>query len=563
MSKVPAYVHLADKPWFERFLEIFPGAMTWLFLLAPVLLSLIRPIWVAYFIIGFDLFWLVKSVRLSYFLLRGYEQLNRHGKINWRQRLIDLRNIPAARAEAEQQLKAMLRQHPRANRRWQWTAEGSAVRRQYIEIDRWLQELQNLEEKQNTIIDPREIYHAVILATYNEGYEILEPSVRALTEVDYSHKRLILIVAYEERGGAQTEENAKRLVKEYGEQFFRAAAIKHPSNIPGEIKGKGANITYSARQLTRYVEEAGIDPMKVIVTTLDSDHRTSTNYFNHLTYMYATDPNRQYKSYQPIPLFFNNIWDAPAPMRVIATGNSFWLLIETMRPHRLRNFAAHAQGLKTLIDTDFWSVTSIVEDGHQYWRTYFTYDGQHEVVPLYSPIYQDAVLAETYLKSYKAQYLQLRRWAWGVSDFSFVVKNALKNRRIGWANKGLHIFRLFEGHFSWATAALIISFVAWLPLLLNREFGDQFIAHQLPIIASRLMTLTMAGLLVTIFISLRSLPPRPRRYAPLRSVLMVLQWALLPVTSIVFGSFVAIDAQTRLMFGRYLDFRVTEKSRRS
>jgi hypothetical protein len=43
---------------------------------------------------------------------------------------------------------------------------------------------------------------------------------------------------------------------------------------------------------------------------------------------------------------------------------------------------------------------------------------------------------------------------------------------------------------------------------------------------------------------------------------MVLQWALLPVTSMFFSAFAAINAQTRLMFGRYLEFYVTEKARR-
>jgi hypothetical protein len=259
-------------------------------------------------------------------------------------------------------------------------------------------------------------------------------------------------------------------------------------------------------------------------------------------------------------MFYNNIWDVPAPMRVIATGNSFWLLMETMRPHRLRNFAAHAQSLEALIEIDYWSLTSIVEDGFQFWRTYFTFDGDHEVVPVYTPVYQDAVLAKTYLKTFRAQFYQLRRWAWGVGDFAYVVRNSIANRQIPWSNKLPQIGRLFEGHFSWATAPLILTFVAWLPLYLNRQFSYQALAHNLPIITSRILTLASVTIFVTILISLISLPPKPARYRGWRFVMMAAQWVLLPVTSIAFSSFAAINAQTRLMFGKYVGFYVTEKA---
>ena len=122
--------------------------------------------------------------------------------------------------------------------------------------------------------------------------------------------------------------------------------------------------------------------------------------------------------------------------------------------------------------------------------------------------------------------------------------------------------RLFEGHFTWATAPLILGFVAYLPLYLNRSFSHESLAYQLPIITSRIMTLSSVTIIITALISIISLPPRPPRYRRSRGILMVLQWLLLPVTSIGFGAFAAINAQTRLMFGRYLEFYVTEKSTR-
>lgn len=553
-------VQVTERRWFIRFLEIIPGLTTWLFLLSPIILSLLEPVWVAYFIIAFDLVWLLKSMRLSVSLIRGYRRLYRLERLDWNAKLDWLKDIGKARQGIEQEIYKLIEKHPKSSRRFQWTTQGLEQHARYERLADDLKEIRELQERESNLMRPENIYNAVILATYNESLETLEPSVKALAEAPYPLKQIMLVIAYEERGGAETEKNALYLIERYGKQFAYAAAIKHPDGLAGEVRGKGGNITFAGRELTKHILAQGIDPEQVIVTTFDADHRASKNYFSYLSYAYATNVNRTRKSYQPIPMFYNNIWDAPAPMRVIATGNSFWMIMESMRPHRLRNFAAHAQSLKALIDTDFWSVTTIVEDGHQYWRTYFTYDGDHQVVPLYTPVYQDAVLAEGYVQTYKAQYLQLRRWAWGISDFPYVVINCLKNPRIpGW-NKAQQVFRLFEGHFSWATAPLIVTFVAWMPLYLNRDFSDTTLAHLLPVIASRIMTLAMIGLIVTVLISLISLPPKPARYRRSRSIFMLTQWVLIPVTGILFNAVAAIDAQTRLMFGRYMEFRVTEKA---
>ena len=559
LAAKPVPVRVIDQPWFTRMLEVVPGAVTWVVLLLPVLLSLVQPVWVAYFIIAYDLYWMVKSFRLSVNLIRGYKALHAAQRVNWNERLEWVRKPHKFLDQTIAQMEHLARVSPEVTRLWWWS---TPARRRYerLKLDR--DKLQGLVEHESVLMNPDDIYHAVILATYNESMDTLEPSVRSLTKVDFPAKKLMLVIAYEERGGAETEANAKELIKRFGDEFALAMAIKHPTGLAGEVKGggKGPNITYAGRKFTAEIERRGIKPEQVVVTTFDSDHRASKNYFTYLTYLYAIDPNRIRKSYQPIPMFYNNIWDVPAPMRVIATGNSFWLLMETMRPHRLRNFAAHAQPLRALIDTDYWSVTTIVEDGHQFWRTYFTYDGDHEVVPVFTPVFQDAVLARTYVKTFKVQFLQLRRWAWGVSDFPFVVRNAIANSRIPWSNKLVQIGRLFEGHFSWATAPLILTFVAWLPLYLNHQFSYQALAHNLPIITSRILTLASVSIAITIFISLISLPPKPKRYRGTRFLGMILQWALLPVTSMCFSSFAAINAQTRLMFGRYLEFYVTEKA---
>jgi hypothetical protein len=258
-------------------------------------------------------------------------------------------------------------------------------------------------------------------------------------------------------------------------------------------------------------------------------------------------------------MFTQNIWDAPAPMRVIATGNSFWMLVSVMRTHALRNFSAHAQPMRALIDTDFWSCRTIVEDGHQFWRTYFRYDGQHEVYPIFVPIYQDAVFAGSYAKTLRAQFVQLRRWAWGCTDIAYVAHMGFfRKNNIGKGTMIAKFWRLFEGHVSWATAPLLILGAALIPALIN---PNNYAASQLPITASRIETIALAGILVTFFLSLKVLPPKPARYRHHSSVFMIIQWVLLPVTTVLYNGLSGLNAQTRLLTGRYLGkFDVTEKA---
>jgi hypothetical protein len=256
-------------------------------------------------------------------------------------------------------------------------------------------------------------------------------------------------------------------------------------------------------------------------------------------------------------MFTNNIWDAPTLMRVIATGNNLFYIVNTQRPHLARNFSAHAQSMQALIDMDFWSVRTIVEDGHHFWRSYFRYDGDYRVYPLSIPIYQDAVLADGYLRTLKAQFYQLRRWTYGVSDVAYIADKGFWHKNKAPKPDVLaKLLRALEGHVTWATGPLLIYFAAFIPPLLHPQ---NLAANELPLIVSRVQRFGLLALLATIYVCLITLPPRPVRHRRHRSLFMLLQWVFLPVTSIAYGSLAAFNSQTRLMFRRYLSkFDVTE-----
>jgi hypothetical protein len=517
-----------DRKGHYRFFEILPGAVSWLMLAMPFLLSLINVTVAAIFVLLYLLINFSRAFAVNVRALHGYNRLRRYQRYDWSVLLSEL----AAGSIKDEDLPSRPAWHSRQVAR---TAETTPV----MPVD--------------------EIIHAVIVATYNENRETLEPTIQSLLASNYNMKQVILVMAFEERGGPEVEQQAHELVDLYKDKFFHAFAVKHPRNIPGEIVGKGGNVTYAGRRLLEYVHEEKIDEGRIIVTTLDADNRPDRQYLAALSYVYSAYADPHHVSVQPVSMYTNNIWDATAPMRVLATGNSFYNIVMSVRPHILRNFSSHAQTLKALIETDFWSVRTIVEDGHQFWRSYFRYDGDYRVLPLYTPIYQDAVLSKGYIKTLKAQFIQLRRWTWGASDVAYVVDQGFFRRnKVPKGDLIMKTLRLLEGHVTWAVGPILLLFSGFIPALFHPQ---SYAANELPLIISKVQTFALIGAFASLFVCLKTLPPKPARYRQHRRLYMVLMWAYLPITTIVYNSFAALYSQTRLMFGWYISkFDVTEKA---
>lgn len=519
-----------------RLFEILPGFLTWTVIILPFVLAFISPLTLAILVIAYLVAWLLRGIAISIRVFQSYKKMREYQKLDWLPLISDLDNPKKA---IEAGLLGGVR-YPT------WHKRNLDIR---------------LDQKDK--LSSADVIHAVLVPTYNESKEVLELTIKSVLSTNFNLKQLILIIAVEERGGEQVVKNAKDLIEQYKSEFLYAACVPHPAKYePGEIKGKASNANYAANYLKDWLDKKSYSYERVLVTTLDADNRPDPNYFCELTYLYLLSPERKYTSYQPISLYTNNIWDAPAFMRILAIGNSFWTMIVSTRQHILRNFSAHAQGMTALVDCDFWSKRTIVEDGHQYWRTLFRYDGKHEVYPVFSPIYQDAVLSDTYKKTLKAQFVQLRRWAWGASDIAYVIytgffkKNSVPKKQLL-----IKAIRLIDSHLSWATAPLVLAFAASIPTIVNPATKNSVLTNQLPQIASYIQTIALFGVVVTLYISVKLLPPKPARYKRRRHLLLILQWALMPITSIAYNASAAIYSQTRLMFGKYLGtFDVTDKA---
>lgn len=537
-----------------RLLEILPGALSYTMIILLFALSIISPALGSYYLLLIIAVTLVKAVGIVYRTIQGYNAAKRAEKVNWHKRLLDL-ETPHERYEELLRHKC---------KEFAFSEHVENLKLLSVGKDLVLSEREEaIKEELVSFPKPKEIYHAVIMVAYNEGLETLIPTVEAVKNGSFDNKRIIFVFGYEERGGEAMAENAKVLKEKFKDDFFEFIAVMHPKDLKDEIQGKGPNLNFAAGELLEFVKKKKIPLENVIVTSLDSDNKMSKWYLDYVAYQFIVHPNRQHLSYQPVSLFTNNIWDAPAPMRIIAISNSFFNIISSMRSHTLKNFASHSQPLLALSEMGFWSKKTIVEDGHQYWRSLFFFKGNYEVLPIHVAIYQDAVMEETLIKTLKAQFIQLRRWDYGASDVAYVgVRLFSKDRKRIGQMPFLPLFakfiRLLEGHVTLAAISPMVAFGGWVPKIINSRSKD-LLTFNLPNTISLIQIFASVGLMTTILLSLKMLPPRPKEVKTPR-ILMILQWLLMPVVAIVYQSFAAFYSQTRLLTGNYMEkFDVTKK----
>jgi hypothetical protein len=484
-----------------RFLEILPGLASWVTLVGVVLLSMYAPFFAAYFVIAFAIYWVLKTAFLSYHLRYNWKRLRHHMKLDWKQMI---------------------------------------ARFQYGHL-----------------------YHVVILPFYKEPESVIDASLASLANVHYDTKAIIVVLAAEARAGASAEEIATRMKAKWQDTFGSILVTVHPGDIEGEMAGKGSNASWAAEHVrVEVLDPHGIRYDHALVSIFDIDTVVYPDYFNCLVWHFLTCEKPLKSSFQPVPIFNNNIWEAPTFSRVVAMSSTFWEMIQQERPERMATFSSHSVSFKALYEVGYWQRNMVSEDSRIFWNLLIANNGDYRVVPLSYPVSMDANAARTMLGTIRNTYLQHRRWTYGVENFVYITYHFTKNKAIPLRRRVGIILQQAEGYWSLVTNPIMLFILGWAPIFLGtQEFHQTVLSYNLPIMVRDLLILAMFGLVISSIISLTLLPPRPERKSRFVYLVMAAQWVLVPITMIVFSALPGLDAQTRLMFGRYLGFWVTPKNR--
>ncbi len=528
----------------ERFFEILPGASSWFVIGGMIALSFTKPVAAAIVMIVFNFYWLLRMFYITIFLCLSYFRLSLEEKTDWFSRVKALDGFLAG-GELNP---------PRV--------EGWNIKRK---ISAWVyrQDIERVKESVSPPPSSNEIVHLVVVPAIKESREVLEPGIESIARGSYPASRIVMVLALEDRAKDDVKKGAEELKEKYRKDFRDFLVIYHPAGLPGEARVKGANITFAARKAAEYFSERKVAFENIVISCFDADTVVSRNYFACLTYCFMVCPNRFRASFQPVPVYHNNIWDVPGFARVLETGASFFQLTEATDPDKLVTFSSHSMSFKALVEVDYWPVDMISDDSAIFWKSLLHYDGDYRVVPMYITVSMDVIDAGSIFKTAVHVYKQKRRWAWGVENFPIVMRGFLRSKRIPFRSKMLYGFKLFEGHLAWATWPFLLAVIGWLPALFaSREYANSVLYYSAPRISATIFNLAFVSLFTTIVLSLFLLPKSKTKQSLFIKAIHAFEWFLVPPIVIFFSALPALDAQTRLMLGRYLEFWVSDKSRK-
>ncbi len=488
---------------FYRFLEILPGVASWSTLIGVLLLSNYAPFIAAYFIIGFAIYWVLKTGFLSYHLRYNWKRLRHHMSLDWAQL-----------------------------------------------VERFSYD---------------HLYHMVVLPFYREPLSVVDATIASIANTKYDTKSIIIVLAAEGRAGEEAQAVAAAMQEKWGDKFGSFLVTTHPQDVPGEMAGKGSNAAYAIEEARKHIlDPHGIRYNHTLVSIFDIDTVLYPDYFNCLVWHFMTAARPLKSSFQPVPVFNNNIWEAPALARVVAMSSTFWEMVQQERPERMATFSSHSVSFQALYEVGYWQKNMVSEDSRIYWNLLLANDGEYDVVPLSYPVSMDANAAPTLWGTMKNIYKQHRRWTYGVENFCYIVYHFTKNKNIPLKKRIGIGLQQAEGYWSLVTNPIMLFILGWAPIFLGtQEFHQTVLSYNLPILVRDLLIFAMFGLVISSVISLTMLPPRPKEKSRLKYIVLAVQWVLVPVTMIIFSAIPGLDAQTRLMFGRYMGFWVTPKTRPS
>lgn len=479
-----------------RLIEILIPLSSWLIITMPFWLSFWNPVAMGYILITFSVYWFYKSLTLAVSAVKSFITLQAHVKVDW---LPQLKDLP----------------------------------------------------------DFKHIYHIIIIPEYSEPIHILKRTIENLLKTDFPTNQLIIVLATESKD-PHADETAKVLHEEFSHKVKKFFVTRHELT-PGEVAGKSSNMAFAAHRIAENIEEWNIPKEWALLTSCDADALLHPKYLTKVALEFLTKKDRYDTFFQGAILFYSNIWRIPFPNRFLNILNSIWNLASLSQPQRLINFSTYSLPYKTAEEVDFWGKDVIPEDYHMFFKVYFHRGEKVHTHPIFLPILVDAAESIGFMRTMVNHYEQVKRWAWGVSDLPYVLRGMILHNEISPIDRLLRSARILEHHILWPANWFLLTLGGIIPTIINPAFGRTNFGYKLAQLSSGILTLSAVFLIIMLYIDWKLKPPKPEHIKNWTLPFFYLQWFTLPIIAFFLSALPGLDAHTRLLLGKRLEYRVTEK----
>lgn len=286
------------------------------------------------------------------------------------------------------------------------------------------------------------VMHIVLLPNYKEDEQMLLHTLQNLGRSAMASNFLRVVLAMEEREGAEASGKANRLIEETKHLFAGITATFHPPGISGEVAGKSSNTQWAYREALKYwASDLGrADPTRVFVSVGDADTLWHPQFFSALTCeALSLHPlERSWRIWQPPVLMLRNLKTVPGVTRVSSYATILFELggLANQNPWPALCYSSYSLTLALASHplVNGWDTDVIAEDHHMFCKCYFASIRQElehshakvasklQLQPIYLPAISYLVESDDgWFASAHARFQQARRHAQGVAELSYVL----------------------------------------------------------------------------------------------------------------------------------------------
>jgi hypothetical protein len=204
-------------------------------------------------------------------------------------------------------------------------------------------------------------------------------------------------------------------------------------------------------------------------------------------------------------------------------------------------------------------VDVVPEDSHMFFKVWLHLGKRVRARAIHLPVYADAAEGATTMGTLASTYQQIRRWAWGVSDIPYLALRTLRARHIPLHLRIARLGWYVEEHLVWPSHWFLLTLGGLLPPLINPGYARTALAIWQSSAVSTLLGLCLPSLVLAIIADVLLRWRSDDEMNLLKALGGLAGFAILPLTGLALVALPALDAHTRLLLGRTLAYRVTEK----